>query len=221
VRLAGVRGHTRGSGQAVELGCRNPCLCRSQLQSASNLSCIGLYFAYEVLVRARGLAWWASDWLVDLISYGISAVIFTSVIRLVVLAESPSWLPSSRLVANYFATAAVLVVVSIVVDFITGSWLSVNFYTAFLMETPYDDRRFMLWNAAYSTAGFFLSAILVALIYPVLGMAASQVRIDLPRILRWVRKFFWRFLYIVLLLMSTCLVLRRAYWWRSIPWLPG
>jgi hypothetical protein len=137
------------------------------------------------------------------------------------LAESPSWLPSSRLVANYFATAAVLVVVSIVVDFITGSWLSVNFYTAFLMETPYDDRRFMLWNAAYSTAGFFLSAILVALIYPVLGMTASQVRIDLPRILRWVRKFFWRFLYIVLLLMSTCLVLRRAYWWRSIPWLPG
>lgn len=182
---------------------------------------IGLLVVYDVFFRTKGLTWWGSDWLVDLLSYGISAVIFTSIIRFVVLSEGPSWLPSPRLVANYLATAAVLIVVSVIVDFITGSWLSINLYRAFLMETPYDDLRFLKWHAAYSVTGFFLSAVLIAAIYPALGMTALYARIDLRRLLRWGQKYFWRFLVLALLLMSVCLLLQRAYWWLLRSFVPN
>jgi hypothetical protein len=181
----------------------------------------GMYIVHDLTVRTGRIPWWWSDWILNLASYAISAVIFTGIIRHVALAEGPFWIPSLRLVPNYLTTAVLLMVVLSAIDFITGNWLFVKLYHPFLEVSVYDEREVELWAAVYSATGFFLSAILVALSYPALGLTAVHARIDMSRLLRWDQRGFWRFLVLTLLLMSVCLVLRGAYWWTLNSLAPG
>jgi hypothetical protein len=181
----------------------------------------GMYLAFNAAERSGKIAWWWPAWTLNLASYAISAVVFTGIIRHVVLAEEPFWIPKLRPATNYLATAALLMVVAGAVDFITSSWLFVKLYRPFMEEGFYDERKVEMWAAAYSVVGFFLSAIFIAASYPALGFTAVHARIDVTMLLHWNRTGFWRFFALTLLLMSLCLVLRRAYWWTLDTLAPG
>jgi len=182
----------------------------------------GMYFAYDVASNAKvnTLQW--PGWALGFLSYALSAVIFTGIIRYVALGEGPFWIPRPRLTLNYLATAMLLMVVATIAYSTTPSWLFVKLYQYFVVEIDlYDERSIQLWGTVYSAIGFFISAVLVALTYPALGFTAIHTRINARQLLRWHKNNFWRILILAVLLMSVCFALRRAYWWTLDFFAPG
>lgn len=173
-----------------------------------------IYLVRDGSVHARWVPWWLlSNWIMIAIGSFISAIVFTGIIRYLVLAEGPFWLPPFRWIRSYLATAVVLVPVAMIIGYITSPDLLIAFYRAFVAETYYDESGFLETQAIFAIVAFLISAVLMAVIYPVLGLTAVGAPVAMARILRWQRKYFGRFLFLTLLLMSACLIVQRLYAW--------
>lgn len=182
---------------------------------------IAAYFANDAADQTIEPSQVLPDWVMGLVSYGISAVVITGIIRYVALAEGPYWFPKQRLVRNYLLAAAILVIGWSIVGFATGDYLFGNFANVYLSGPPFDELRYFWFYTAHSWLGFLIAVLFIAAIYPIFGMIAVQQRLDVHRLLRWDGKYYWRFLALSFLLVSLCLVLRRAYWWLLNTLAPG
>ena len=171
---------------------------------------VAAYFVNEKKNPASESTEYLPTWAMDLMSYAVSAVIITSVIRYVVLGR-PQLLPNRELMRNYLLTAVVLSVAMSIVNFLTNDSRFTEFYVRLFMSEERDEWRLHLWSIAYYTGGFLISSVLVAAAYPSLGMTAVGGQFSPHRALLWNRKYFWRVLALTLFVMSACLALRRAY----------
>lgn len=174
---------------------------------------VAAFFANEKARQAYQRAEFLPGWFMDnVLSCAISAVIVTGVIRHIVLSGKPQWLPDRRLIRNYLLTAVVLMVVAgILVLLAQASPLVFLFLDRYIED--FDEWRMILWGTVVHWVGVMITTVIVAAAYPSMGMTAVDGTFSAPRILRWQSRYFWRFTLLAFLLLTACLVIRKAYWW--------
>jgi hypothetical protein len=181
---------------------------------------IAIYFANDAVDQRIGQSQVLPNWLIGLATLAISGIVFTNIIRYVALGETSRWLPARSLLRPYLLTAAILIALWTVTAFITDDVFS-KLYPAYYPDEPLDEQKLIWWERVQYWNSFALSALLIAAFYPDLGVTAVEGEFGIYRLLRWWRKYFLRFLLLSAVLMSVCLVVRRAYWWLLDTLVPG
>lgn len=175
---------------------------------------VAMFVGYDVALRTGGAAWWVPPpWSLSILRDAISAVAFVGIIRYVACAEGPFWLPVRAWLRHYILTATALAALWVVIAFVGNGLFNKVFLGGPFALDPFDEVQGFWLGKAYDWTYFGVSALLIAAFYPVLAMTAVLGEFRLRRLFRWWRKYFLRLLVLTAVLMSVCLLLRRAYWW--------
>lgn len=174
---------------------------------------VAMFLGYDAVIRKVGHFWWLPQpWFLNILSNALTAIVFTGIIRYIVCGEGPSWLPLRSWLRYYLLTAVMLVVAWIVIAFLANDLFNKVYFAFFPLEM-HDETQALWLGKAYEWSYFAIAVLIVAAIYPGLGMTSVRGELGLRRLLRWWRKYFLHFLVITTVVMSICLLLQRVYWW--------